>query len=100
MSVQHRRVGVTADLTIQVNRPTDGTLIDGARAAVERGGDVAVETVEVTGMTPRLNDVTVAATVEATVTVEEGTDDPAPAVRDRLADGFGVSVESVDGVEA
>ncbi len=99
MSVQYRRVGVTADLTIQVNRPTDGTLMDGARAAVERGDGVTVETVEVQGMTPRLNDVTVEATVEASVTVDED-EEPVPAVRDRLADVFGVTVESVDGVEA
>lgn len=98
--MQYRRVGVTADLTIQVNRPTEGTLMDGARTTVERGDGVAVETVEVTGMTPRLNDVTVEATVEASVAVDDETDDPAPAVRDRLADVFGVSVESVDGIEA
>ncbi len=100
MSVQYRRVGVTADLTIEVNRPTDGSLMDGARATVERGDGVAVDRVEVRGMTPRLNDVAVEATVEATVAVDEDADDLAPTVRDRLGDVFGVTVESVDGVEA
>ncbi len=95
--MQYRRVGVTADLTIAVTRPTEGTLLDGARATVERGDGVTVEALDVTGMTPRLNDVTVTATVEATVAVEEATE---PAVRETLADGFGVSVESVDGITA
>jgi|APHM01.1.fsa_nt_gi hypothetical protein len=98
MSAQYRRVGVTADLTIEVNRPTDGTLVDGARATVERGDRVTVDTLEVTGVTPRLNDVTVDATVEATVALDE--DETVTAVRERLAAGFGVTVESVDGPDA
>ena len=98
MSVQTRRVGVTADLTIEVTRPTDGTLVESARATVERGEGVSVETVEMTGMTPRLNDVAVEATVEAAVAVDG--DDPETAVRERLADDFGVTVESVDGIDA
>lgn len=98
MSVRTRRVGVTADLTIEVTRPTDGTLVESARATVERGEGVSVETVEMTGMTPRLNDVAVEATVEAAVAVDG--DDPETAVRERLADGFGVTVESVDGIDA
>ena len=98
MSVRTRRVGVTADLTIEVTRPTDGTLVESARATVERGEGVSVETVEMTGMTPRLNDVAVEATVEAAVAVDG--DDLETAVRERLADGFGVTVESVDGIDA
>jgi len=98
MSVRTRRVGVTADLTIEVTRPTDGTLVESARATVERGEGVSVETVDMTGMTPRLNDVAVEATVEAAVAVDG--DDPETAVRERLADGFGVTVESVDGIDA
>lgn len=100
MSVQYRRVGVTADLTIQVSRPTDGTLVDGAAATVERGDGVTVETVEVTDVTPRLNDVTVGATVEASVAVDGEAEATTATVRERLADGFGVTVESVDGIEA
>lgn len=98
MSVQYRRVGVTADLTIEVTRPTDGTLVEGARATVERSEGVSVRTIEVTGMTPRLNDVAVEATVEAAVAVDG--DDAEAAVRERLGDGFGVTAESVDGIDA
>lgn len=98
MSVQYRRVGVTADLTIEVTRPTEGTLVEGATATVEQGEGVTVETVAVSDVTPRLNDVTVAATVEATVAVDERVE-VAPAVRDALGDGFGVSVEAVDAID-
>lgn len=99
MSVQYRRVGVTADLTVEVTRPTEGTLVEGATATVEQAEGVTVETVAVADVTPRLNDVTVDATVEAVVAVDEGAE-ATPAVREALADGFGVTVESVDGIDA
>jgi hypothetical protein len=97
MSVQYRRVGVTADLTVLVPRDGDGGLAEGTREVLERIDGVAVEEVDVTDLRPRLNDLAVEATVEVVVDVEG--DDPAEAVAsETLGDGFGVTVEGIDGV--
>lgn len=95
MSVQQEAVGVTADLTVLVNRDAQGTLEEGARDAVTSVEAVtAVEHLAVTGLCPRLNDLAVEVTADLAVAVDP-TDRVADAVREALADGFGVTVEAV-----
>lgn len=94
MSIQLQEVGVSADLTVEVNRYGEGDLDDGVRAALARIGEVrAVEEVSVTGLRPRLNDLQ--ADVEATLSV--ATEQPdAESVAELLANGFGITVDSVE----
>lgn len=95
MSVQHSRVGVTADLTVLVPRDANGGLEDGVEAVLERVDGVAVGAVDVTGLTPRLNDLAVEATAELTVDVEDDPLDPGEHAREALDGGFGVTVEAL-----
>lgn len=91
MSVQLREVGCEAGLTVEVPRDRMGDLTDGIRTALRRIDDVrAVDAVEVTGLTPRLNDLQAEVDVELTVAVERPDADAAAAA---LEDGFGVDVE-------
>lgn len=95
MSVQLREVGVTADLTVLVTRDDHGTLEEGARAAVTAVESVrTVETLDVTGLRPRLNDLAVEVTADLTAAVEDDGDVEA-AVAEALEEGFGVTVESL-----
>lgn len=94
MAVQFTEVGVTADLTVLVPRDADGGLEVGTANLLERIEGVEVETVRVTGLRPRLNDLAVQAEVDLSIAVEDDTDGEAVA-RERLADGFGVTVEAV-----
>ncbi len=69
---QPRTVGVAADLRVAVPRDAAGDLVDGVETVVGRVESVAaVETVEVTGVTPRLNDLAVEARVEVSVDVAD-----------------------------
>ena len=87
MSVQLREVGVTADLTLLVTRDDHGTLEEGARAAVAAVESVRdVESLDVTGLRPRLNDLAVEATADLTVAVE-GDGDLEAAVAEALGEG-------------
>ena len=94
MSIQFHEVGATADLTVEVNRYGDGDLDDGVRAALARIDEVqAVDSVSVTGLRPRLNDLQ--ADVEASLVVAVERPDT-ESVADLLAGGFGITVQSVD----
>ncbi len=91
MAATAHRVGVTADLTIDVPRNDQGDLVAGARAALARVDAVdAVDDVEVTGLTPRLNDLRAEVEADLTLALERADD-----AREALADGFGVDVETV-----
>ncbi|MFB6082350.1 MAG: hypothetical protein ABEJ67_05965 [Halanaeroarchaeum sp.] len=79
---------VEADVQVQVPRDLDGTLADGLRTVLARvDGVESVETADIHGLTPRLNDMQVEARVTLVVTVGD-----VDAVEDRLAEGFGVDV--------
>lgn len=95
MAVQFTEAGVTADLTVLVPRDADDGLEAGTRNLLERVDGVEIEDVDVTGVRPRLNDLAVEAAVDLAVAVENG-DDVETVARERLADGFGVTVEAVD----
>lgn len=83
-------VRVVAELTLNVTRNANGTLADGAEDLVARIDSVErVEHVDVTGLTPRLNDLQVTATVECTLQCADP--DAQSIAEDRLADGFGVA---------
>jgi transcriptional regulator of aromatic amino acid metabolism len=95
MSIQMHEVGVAADLTVEVPRDRMGDLTDGVRQALRRVDDVRdVEAVDVTGLTPRLNDLQAEVEAELTVAVD-GADaaDDADAATEALQAGFGVDVE-------
>ncbi|MFB6269500.1 MAG: hypothetical protein ABEH83_06125 [Halobacterium sp.] len=90
-----------ADLTMHVPRDAAGDLECGAESvlagvdAVER-----VDSVEVTGLTPRLNDLEIEATVTVAVDVAGAADvAPVDAASDALADGFGVAAVDVARVD-
>lgn len=86
------QIHATADLEVQVPRGGDGTLEDGVTTVVDRSGAVAsAEVVDVNGVTPTLNDLRVDASVRLSVRLDESVDDERAAVRDAVADGFGVS---------
>jgi hypothetical protein len=97
MSVQYRRVGVTADLTVLVPRDGDGNLAEDTAEVLERIDGLAVEAVDVTDLRPRLNDLAVEATVEVLVDVD-GEDPPEAIAHETLSDGFGVTVEGIGAV--
>jgi hypothetical protein len=82
-------VRVDAELTLNVTRNANGTLADGAADLVARvDGVERVDDVDVTSLTPRLNDLQVTATVTCTVACADVAD--RGAVEHTLADGFGV----------
>lgn len=93
MSVQLIEVGVTADLTVNVPRDAAGDLEAGVTTVLRRVEAVdTVEDADVTGLTPRLNDLQAEVTAELLLAVEQRNEETARAA---LAEGFGVSVEAV-----
>jgi hypothetical protein len=92
MSIQITRVGVTADLAVQVPRNAAGDLEAGARSLLAKVDGVEIEALDIQGLQPRLNDLTVEVRAELTVAVD-GERPAADDVRDRLDDAFGISVE-------
>lgn len=83
-------VRVVAELTLNVTRNANGTLADGAENLVARIDDVQhVEDVDVTGLTPRLNDLQVTAVVTCTIRCVDP--EAQTILEERLADGFGVA---------
>lgn len=85
------RVRFAAQLQVQVPRNAEGTLEDGLRTVLERAdADLEVETVEMAGIVPRLNDLTVEAEVHGKLRAgpEKTTTDD---VADILDDVFGVA---------
>ena len=81
---------VGVDCTVSVSRNADGDLADGVRAKLESADGVdAVESLDLAGIRPGLNDLTVA--VSATLTVDDGT-----GLTARLEETFGVREVSVE----
>ncbi|WP_132058742.1 hypothetical protein [Halorussus amylolyticus] len=84
-------IDATADLELQVPRGRDGTLQDGIVTVLGRAAAVdQTEVVAISGVTPTLNDLRVEASVRLHVHRDESTDDAGTAVRDAVADQFGV----------
>jgi len=91
-------IDATADLEVQVPRGGDGTLQDGIVTVLDRSAAVdRTEVLDVSGVTPTLNDLRVDASVRLRVRVEETVEDERDAVREAVADQFGV--RAVSGVE-
>lgn len=91
-------VGVVADLSIRVPRSAPGTLVEGTRSVVEAvDGVVRVETVDITSMTPNLNDLFIEATVSASIRLDTPVDDDVAAARSVLLGGFGI--DAVNDIE-
>jgi hypothetical protein len=96
MATTSQSVRVVADLTMHVPRNDSGDLDSGAEGVVSRVAAVrSVESVDVTNLRPRLNDLQVDATVTVTLDVEDAPN-AETAGRSALADGFGIeAVENV-----
>jgi len=93
MAIQMQEVGARADLTVHVPRNANGTLEDGVEQLLHRVEVVhRIETVELTGVRPRLNDMAVGVSVEVVLAADAA--DP-PDVEAMLNDGFGITVEEV-----
>ncbi|MFC4553153.1 MULTISPECIES: hypothetical protein [Halorussus] len=89
--IHARTIHVTADLELEVPRGRDGTLQDGITAVLRRSAAVErTEVAAVRGVKPTLNDLQVDATVRLTVRLDESVDDERAAVRETVADQFGV----------
>lgn len=85
-------VQVVAELRLRVSRNAPGDLVEGTRRAVAAiDGVVAVDTIEISSITPTLNDLAVDATVTAIVRLEGVLEARQEAVRSVLLDGFGVA---------
>lgn len=84
-------VRFAAQLRVQVPRNADGTLEDGLRAVLDRSdADLDVETAELAGIVPRLNDLEVEARVTGQMNV--GPDRQTPEqIAAQLEDTFGVA---------
>jgi hypothetical protein len=88
-------IDATADLEIRVPRGDDGTLQDGIAAVLGRNTAVArTEVVDISGVTPTLNDLRVDAEVRLSVRLDDAVEDERAAVRDAVADQFGVRTVS------
>ena len=92
------KIDATADLELQVPRGGDGTLQDGIVTVLGRSAAVdRTEVVAVNGVKPTLNDLRVDASVRLRVHLDDGVEDERAAVRDTVADQFGVqAVTEVD----
>lgn len=91
-------IDATADLEVQVPRGDDGSLQDGIVTVLGRSAAVArTEVVDISSVTPTLNDLRVAASVRLRVHLDETVEDERAAVRDAVADQFGV--QTVTAVE-
>ena len=89
--IHARTIHVTADLELEVPRGRDGTLRDGITAVLRRSAAVErTEVVAVCGVKPTLNDLRVDASVRLAVRLDESVEDERAAVRETVADQFGV----------
>lgn len=89
--IEPDHVRFAVQLQVQVPRNAGGMLEDGVAELLERIGSVQVESVELHGLVPRLNDMAVDAEVHGRMRVPAGVDDAQAYVREKLADGFGVA---------
>ncbi|WP_128478670.1 hypothetical protein [Halorussus pelagicus] len=88
-------IDATADLEVHVPRGGDGTLQDGIVTVLDRSTAVdRTEVLDVSGVTPTLNDLRVDASVRLQVHIEGAVDDERDAVREAVADEFGVRAVS------
>lgn len=86
------KIDATADLEVQVPRGDDGSLQDGIVTVLGRSAAVdRTEVVDISGVTPTLNDLRVDASVRLRVHLDEAVEDERAAVREAVADQFGVS---------
>lgn len=94
MSVQLARLA-DASMTVAVSRAAPGDLAAGVETKLRRiDGVRAVESQELCGLQPGLNDVTVE--VEVTLALDADLPDEPSAVADALEDAFGVSAVTVE----
>jgi translation elongation factor EF-1beta len=109
MSVQRQpELTVRADLRVRVSRDGPGDLHDGVRKRLRRVEAVsAVETVDVSGLRPGLNDLAVDLVATLRLRADVGEEEEVAAGREALAealrDGFGVEradVTEASGVES
>jgi hypothetical protein len=88
-------IDATAELELDVPRGGDGTLQDGIATVLDRSAAVGrTEVVDISGVTPTLNDLRVDASVRLQVHVDGTVDDERDAVREAVADQFGVRTVS------
>lgn len=86
-------VRVEAAVAVTVTRNANGDLEDGVATVLERTEAVeSVQDVQLHGLTPRLNDMLVEATVVLTLTAQRDDEHDPETV---LADGFGVNTVDV-----
>jgi hypothetical protein len=91
MHIQLTEVGVTAGLTVNVPRDAAGNLEAGVTKVLRRVDELdAIEDLDVTGLTPRLNDLQAEVTAELTLALDRTEDE---AARAALDEAFGVTVE-------
>ncbi|NHN61342.1 MULTISPECIES: hypothetical protein [Halorussus] len=84
-------IDATADLEVHVPRGGDGTLQDGIADVLARSAAVdRTEVVDISGVTPTLNDLRVDASVRLHVRLDDSVEDERAAVRETVADQFGV----------
>jgi hypothetical protein len=85
------KIDATADLELEVPRGGSGSLQDGIVTVLGRSANVdPTEIVDVSDVTPRLNDLRVDASVHLRVHLDESVEDERAAVRNAVADQFGV----------
>lgn len=87
---------VEASMTVRVSRAAPGDLVAGVRSQIERVDGVTVADLELAGLEPGLNDLTVETVARLHV---RDTPRDTDAVERRLAEGFGVDPDRVDPVE-
>lgn len=97
MSIKHPGMTVHAELTVLVSRHARGDLFDGVHDRLQKiDGVHDVDHVEVRGLQPGLNDLTV--DVRATLVLRMAHRDDSPTddgVAERLAAGFGIKHATV-----
>ena len=98
MSVHRHRLA-DASMTIAVSRAAPGDLAEGAETKLARADAVAaVESLDIRGLQPGLNDLTVEA--DATVALAADAGDTTDAVAAALAETFGVNDVAVTAVRS
>ncbi|PSQ07494.1 hypothetical protein BRC97_03495 [Halobacteriales archaeon QS_6_71_20] len=98
MSVRRQRLA-DASMTVAVSRSAPGDLAEGAETTLRRAAAVeAVESLDIRGIEPGLNDLTVEA--DATVALAADAGEEREAVAAALAERFGVGDVTVESVRS
>lgn len=98
MSVTLTDLAAQVDLTVAVSRQAPGDLEAGVERQLERIDGVDVESIEIRGLEPGLNDLTVEVTAQLRLRpAEERADGEATpeSIAARLSEGFGVEAQAV-----